>query len=86
MREVLVSTEELAKITGVNPSTIRTWLCNYRFTKFITKTKIGDRYKLGMKLNKQSAYRLCDFFRERNVEYAVNNLEKYFEELENGNK
>jgi len=86
MKEVFVSTEELAKITGVHSSTLRTYLGNYRFSKFITKTKLGDRIKIAIILNKQCAYRLCDFFREHKKEYAIENLEKYFEDIKNGNK
>lgn len=86
MKEVFVSTEELAKICGVIPSTLRTYLGNYRFSKFITMTKLGDRFKLAVKLNKRCAYALCDFFRLHGREDAIANLEKYFEDRENGSK
>jgi len=86
MKETLVSTEELAEIVGMIPSTLRVYLGNYRLTQFVTKAKIGDRYKLAIKLNKRCAYKLCDVFRMHSLEYAVNNLEKYFEEMENGSK
>lgn len=83
MRDLFVSTEELSKITGINPSSLRTYLGNYRFTKFVDKVKLGDRYKIAIKLNKQCAYRLCEFFMYYKREDAVKRLEKYFEEHEN---
>ena len=86
MKEVFVSTEELAKICGIAPSNLRTYLGNPRFSKFVSKRKLEDRFKIAIKLDKQCAYRLCDFFRERNREDVVTNLEKYFEERKNGNK
>lgn len=86
MKEVLVSTEELAKIVGISPPVLRTYLGNYRFSRFIFKTKLGDRYKIAIRLNKQCAYKLCDFFRLHEREEAIQNLEQYFEERENGNK
>lgn len=86
MKEVFVSTEELAKICGVTPSTLRVYLGNYRFSKFITNRKLGDRIKVAIKLNKQFAYRLCEFFMKYKREDAVSNLERYFEEMENGSK
>lgn len=86
MKEVFVSTEELAKICGIVPSNLRTYLGNPRFSKFVFKRKLGDRFKTAIKLDRQCAYRLCDFFRERNRDDVVANLEKYFEERKNGSK
>ena len=86
MKEVFVSTEELAKICGIIPSTLRVYLGNYRFSKFVTKTKLGDRFKVAVKLNKRCAYALCDVFRMHGKEDAIENLERYFEERDNGNK
>ena len=86
MKEVFVSTEELAKICGIIPSTLRVYLGNYRFSKFVTKTKLGDRYKVAVKLNKKCGYALCEFFMMHGREDVVANLEKYFEDRDNGNK
>lgn len=86
MKEVLVSVGELAQITGVNVSTLRPWLGNYRIGKFITKAKLGDRYKIAIRLNKVCAYRLCDIFRKYMRNDAIENLIKYFDELKESEK
>ena len=85
MREKFVSTEELSEITGVPSSTIRVYVGNYRISPFVTKAKLGDRYKVAIKLNKKCAYRLCEIFEIHGKNEAITKLEEYFEE-EHGNK
>ncbi len=86
MKEILVSVVELSDITGVHVSMLRPWLGNFRLSKFITKAKLGDRYKLAVRLNKHCAYRLCEVFMTHQRDDAVKKLEKFFEEQEDGNK
>lgn len=89
MKERLVSIRELSNILNIKEPTFRTYIDNYRFSKFITRAKIehqNNRVKLVIKLNKQFAYKLCDFLRAKNKPEAIERLIEYFEGLENGNK
>lgn len=86
MKEVLVSVGELANIIGIDTSVLRPWLGNFRLSKFVTKAKLGDRYKLAVRLNKCCAYRLCEVLMSHQRDEAIKRLEEYFEETKDDRK
>lgn len=81
MQEKIVTLEDLSEATGLCVSSLRVYVCNYRFNKFVTYKKINNRARRCYILNKDFVTVMSDFlmnyrrYRKLNV---VKNLREYF--------
>ena len=78
MRETM-NLIQISKILDLNSNTVRTYLGNYRFSKYITKIKDGARTKEVYKFNKSFIKELSQFLYLRQNFDALKLLTKFCE-------
>ena len=78
MKEKLVTLKNLEDITGITENTLRTFLCGFRFTKFVRHERLNGNMKQVFCFNKDFLEALSDFLYLKRKLGAIKCLEKFY--------
>lgn len=79
--DVLITYEELSKITGLSPSVFRTYLDNFRFNKYIRYATIKKRRRKSFIFNEDFVKDMSEFLWLKRKIKEKNFLQKYYEKV-----